>query len=312
MKSQQGVLLARETWGDTVARLASEGLSAIEIARKLKSDKRTILHYSHERGIELVDQENDDAESPTESSAQVAEIVVPTTTGIVVWLPPLPVMPQPRPDQRDRLRPILRYFEDNAANMRWRDPWDFMVWLWGQACRVSQFEADLAALRVQLAEAQGQLSKWQVQLDTRVRIEVGKQAKDKRSQLETEYASRLSSLRADLERETEGGLVAVGEATRLRARLRETECVLQRAQEVNAELYSERDHLDADNERIRDGLDLALRGWTERDGLTPDVRGVGVIVHRLWALHVEQRNENLRAWIEGRAPRRAQLEGEGR
>ena len=305
------------TFEEDVLRLNQQGLSETEIAERLRAKKTTVRRVLKEVGEpEDVASEGDSADSvrngePVEEEGDrtSTEFAVQASMSVASWLPPLPVIPQPRADQRDCLRPILRYFEDNAGNMRWKDPWDLVLTLWDQACRLGQSEKDLAASRALLAQAQGQLGAWGRWKDDRVRNEVEKRTAERRHELDEEYRIRLETLHAEATRERGAKIEAVTETGRLRDELRQTKWALQQAREVNGELYGQVDSLMTDNEELRAGCDLALKGWAEREGLTPDARGMNVLFDRCIALWDEQIDENLKAWGSGQPPRRAQLGG---
>lgn len=291
---------------EDVLRLAQQGMAESEIAEQLRAKRATVHRILREVGrTEPEDSEGDDEpQEDTDIKEVTAELVVPTSTRIASRVSPLPILPQPRADQRDRLRQILRYFEDNATGMRWRDPWDLVTWLWDQAGRVPQLEADLAASRAQLAQAQGQLEAWERWKDDRVGNEVERKATERRHQLDETYSSQLSNLRATLDRETAARVAQMAELGQLRERLRLTIGALQRSQ-------AERDQFADENQSLRVGLDRALRGWVEREGLSPDARGLNALLGRLGSLYYEQFRENLTARYEGRDPRPAQLGGGG-
>ena len=302
---------------EDVLRLYREGLSDAEIAGRLRAKRSTVRRVLKELGEpEDVASEEDSADNvrngepvQEEGYRTSTEFAVQASMSVASWLPPLPIIPQPRADQRDRLRPVLRYFEDNAGSMRWRDPWELMLWLWDRACRLTQVEKDLAASRAQLAQAQGQLGAWGRWKDDRVRNEVEKRTAERRHELDEEYRICLETLHAQATRERGARIEAVTEAGGLRDELRQAKRALQQAREVNDELYGRVDSLMAENERVRAGYDLALKGWAEREGLTTDTRGVRVLIDRYISLWNEQFTENLNAWVSGQPPRRAQLGG---
>ena len=306
------------TFQENVLRLSRQGLSEPEIANRLRAKRATVHRVlkgaqTAEDSVALEDPEDDDettegpgVEDDTEEGTPtaIASVRQRTTT---VWDPRPPPFPRPPTDLAWYLTRQFQDYKDHAALT---GPWDVVIGWKREAERVPALKAEIATLGQQLSAAQAQNVDWRAHFDTWVRSEVEKQAAVRRAELDAAYATELSSLRVDLGREIAVRQGAMTEVGHLRGELNQTKRELQRAQDVSAELNGELNRLADENQRLRAGLDLTLRDLTERDGFTPNARGVRALIDRYSCLVTEQFVENLWAWVGGRRARVAQLGGE--